>query len=70
MLSVLPLLLKSVFSGFRMVQESVYPAPVITKNDEKIEEAPQRSILGYLGTFFSRKPVKQIDDLNNVPKLQ
>lgn len=70
MLSLLPLVLKSIFSGFRMVQNSVYPKPEIIEVEEGEDTVSNRSILSYFGTFFSRKPVKQSEDVNKTPELQ
>ena len=70
MLSILPFVLKSVFSGFRMVQESIYPPLEITEVEESAETSSNRSILSYLGTFFSHRPVKQLENTGNMPKLQ
>lgn len=70
MLSILPLVLKSIFSGFRMVQNSVYPKPEIIEVEEGEDAVSNRSILSYFGTFFSRKPVKQLEDVNKTPELQ
>lgn len=69
MLSLLPLVLKSIFSGFKMVQESVYPPLEPTELEKKVESSSSRSsILNYMGSFFSRKPVKQVEDVSSVPK--
>ncbi|KTD56815.1 calcium-transporting ATPase [Legionella santicrucis] len=70
MLSLLPLVLKSIFSGFRMVQDSVYPPLKSTEIEKKVESSSNSSsVLSYLGSFFSRnKPVKQLEDVNSVPK--
>ena len=62
MLSFLPLVLKSVFSGFRSVQDSLYSQPEITEVEEITEDGSNRSISSYFGTFFSRRPVKQLED--------
>lgn len=70
MLSVLPLVLKSVFSGFRMVQERLYPEPQIVEVKEETEPPSNRSIFSYLGSFFSRKPTKQLDNVPKVPELK
>jgi P-type Ca2+ transporter type 2C len=64
MLSLLPLVLKSVFSGFKMVQEHLYPEPEIIEVEESSAESSNRSLTSYFGTFFSRKPTKQIEDIN------
>jgi P-type Ca2+ transporter type 2C len=64
MLSLLPLVLKSVFSGFKMVQEHLYPEPEIIEVEESSAESSNRSLTCYFGTFFSRKPTKQIEDIN------
>ncbi|HHT0592418.1 TPA: cation-transporting P-type ATPase [Legionella anisa] len=72
MLSLLPLVLKSVFSGFGMVRDSLYPQPEpeITGVEENPETGSNRSISSYLGAFFSRKPAKHLDNVSTVPKLQ
>lgn len=72
MLSLLPLVLKSIFSGFRMVQDSVYPPLKPPEVEEKAESNSNRSsVLSYFGSFFSRnKPVKQLEEVSSVPKLE
>ncbi|KTD44325.1 HAD family hydrolase [Legionella parisiensis] len=72
MLSLLPLVLKSVFSGFGMVRDSLYPQqePEITEVEEPPETGSSRSLSGYFGAFFSRKPAKNLDNIATVPKLQ
>lgn len=70
MLTLLPFVLKSVFSGFQMVQESLYPAPEIIEVEEEKETNTNRSILSYVGSFFSRKPAKQSEKISATPKLQ
>jgi Ca2+-transporting ATPase len=65
MLSVLPVILKSIFSGFRMVQDSLFPEPEIIEVEEVAKPAANnKSILGYLGTFFSHKPVKKSEEVS------
>lgn len=70
MLSFLPLILKSIFSGFRMVQDSLYPQVEVTEVEEEGDTSTNGSVLSYFGTFFSRKPVKQLEGLNNAPALK
>lgn len=59
MLSILPIVLKSIFSGFRMVQDRIYPAQEIHDSDEaEVPEARSRgSIMSYLGSLF--RPAQQ-----------
>ncbi|MBL7527341.1 HAD family hydrolase [Legionella bononiensis] len=73
MLSILPIVLKSIFSGFRMVQERLYPAPELHESEE-IEETPTRSrggIMGYLGTLFrpARQSTNQAQSIKDAPQL-
>ncbi|QMT59086.1 cation-transporting P-type ATPase [Legionella sp. PC997] len=70
MLSLLPLVLKSVFSGFRMVQENLYPEPKIVEVNEEKEPVSNRSLSSYFGSFFSRKPTKQLENVPKVPELK
>ncbi|TIF97542.1 hypothetical protein DI099_02660 [Legionella pneumophila] len=70
MLSFLPLILKSIFSGFRMVQDSLYPQVEVTEVEEEGDTSTNGSVLSYFGTFFSRKPVKQLEGLNCAPALK
>ncbi|KGP62839.1 calcium ABC transporter ATPase [Legionella norrlandica] len=72
MLCLLPLILRSIFSGFKMVQNNLYPQPVITEVEgvEEVEANSNKSLLSYFGSFFSRKPVGRLEGLNNAPKLQ
>lgn len=74
MLSLLPLVLKSVFSGFGMVRDSLYPQPEpepeITDVEEPPETSSHRSLSSYFGAFFSRKPAKQLENVSSIPKLQ
>ncbi|KTD60582.1 calcium-transporting ATPase [Legionella sainthelensi] len=69
MLSLLPLVLKSIFSGFKMVQESVYPPLETTEVEKKDETSSNRSsVLSYLGSFFSHKPVRQLEAVSSIPQ--
>ncbi|RUR18555.1 HAD family hydrolase [Legionella sp. km535] len=79
MLSILPIVLKSIFSGFRMVQDQLYPAPEVHESEE-VEEpqiSSRRGIMGYLGTLFrparqSIQPdraIKDMPQLNDVPEF-
>ncbi|WP_010652585.1 HAD family hydrolase [Fluoribacter dumoffii] len=73
MLTLLPFVLRSVFSGFRMVQERLYPEPEIVEveaSPEPSSNPPNSSILSYVGAFFSRKPLQQLENIANHPKLQ
>lgn len=64
MLTFLPLILKSVFSGFRTVQDNLYPPIEITEVEEPSEPQPNKSLLG---GFFARKPtVKQLEDITSI----
>lgn len=69
-LALLPLVLKSVFSGFQMVQENLYPEPEIIEVEENVEANSNRSLLSYVGSFFSRKPTKQVEQPATSPKLE
>ncbi len=51
-LAVLPIVLKSVFSGFRMVQERVYPVSSIEAEPERPATSIRHSVTGYLGSLF------------------
>ncbi|KTD57580.1 HAD family hydrolase [Legionella shakespearei] len=69
MLTILPLVLRSVFSGFRMVQDRLYPAPVAEPVHR--EEVAHRSVFGYLGTLFrparASTRVEEIEELSPEP---
>lgn len=60
MLMILPIVLKSIFSGFGMVREQLYPKPEITEvePEENIEPPRSRGVLGYLGTLFNKQPAR------------
>ena len=73
MLMFLPIILKGVFSGFKRVQDNLYPPIEIAEIEElePSEPSTSRSLVSYVGGFFSRKPKKaavQIEEL--VPKLE
>lgn len=68
MLGLLPLVLRSIFSGFRAVQDSVYPQ--VEEVIEVEEPAPGRSLLSYVGSFFSRRPERQLGNANMAPEFQ
>lgn len=72
MLSLLPLVLKSVFSGFGIVRDRLYPRPEpeIAEVEESPETGSNRSLSSYLGAFFSRKPAKHLNNVSAGPKLQ
>lgn len=54
MLALLPVVLKSLFSGFKMVQDKLYPEPVqaVREVAEPVSPRPKGSVLNYLGAFF------------------
>lgn len=55
MLMVLPIVLKSVFSSFQAVQDTIYPAPELLENTEDKQAlgvVPRRSWWGSMSTFF------------------
>lgn len=54
MLALLPVVLKSLFSGFKTVQDKLYPEPVQTAREVAQPVAPrsQGSVYKYLGTLF------------------
>jgi soluble P-type ATPase len=71
MLTLLPLVLKSVFSAFGQVQNNLYPKPLIEEViEDEVEEHPKRSLLGYVGSFFNRKPVRTIEAVSPTLKLE
>jgi soluble P-type ATPase len=63
-LFLLPFVLNSIFNGFKMVQNNLYPKPEIVELDDSPEETKtSHSLFGYVGTIFSKKKVKQIEGM-------
>lgn len=70
-LTLLPIVLKSVFSGFRMVQERIYPVPEIQEIVAPEEPQDRRSIMGYVGSLFrpARPNANQTPSAEEVPEF-
>ena len=62
MLTMLPVILRSVFSGFRMVQDRLYPEDVSLEIEEVEEIAERRSAFDYEGTMF--RPARSPEESN------
>ncbi|WP_298623845.1 HAD family hydrolase [uncultured Legionella sp.] len=72
-LALLPIVLKSVFSGFRMVQDRIYPEPEIQEVEEADVPQARGSITGYIGSLFrparSNTNQMQTSSITNAPEL-
>lgn len=71
MLAMLPIVLRSIFSGFRMVQNRLYPISESEESDATEEESPRNSLFSYVGTLFrpAHKTRTHIEELEDTPQL-